>query len=97
MDKGHFSKLTLVLDQGYDATTLRYTWEDVPVGQEDVTRRNFGEYYIKSIKTTFGYVSRPSSSVFSRLLLFVILPSLICLVAYYLYFGGAYTQFGGDW
>ncbi|KAI5788884.1 activator of Hsp90 ATPase [Peziza echinospora] len=52
---GHHSTLTLVFDQGYDVTTLRYTWVGVPVGQEEVTKRNFGEYYIKSIKTTFGF------------------------------------------
>ncbi|KAF8473348.1 Aha1 domain family [Kalaharituber pfeilii] len=54
---GHFSKLTLVFDQGYNVTTLRYFWEGVPVGQEDVAKKNFGEYYIKSIKTTFGCIS----------------------------------------
>jgi len=53
--KGHFSTLTLVFDQGTDTTSLRLTWDGVPVGQEDVTKRNFGEYYVRSIKTTFGY------------------------------------------
>lgn len=53
--KEHYSTLKLVFDQGYDATTLRYTWEGVPVGQEDVAKRNFGDYYVKSIKTTFGF------------------------------------------
>jgi hypothetical protein len=52
---GHFSTLTLVFDQGTDTTNLRLTWDGVPVGQEDVTKRNFGEYYVRSIKTTFGY------------------------------------------
>lgn len=52
---GHFSKLTLIFDQGYDTTVLRYTWEGVPVGQEDVAKKNFNEYYVKSIKTTFGF------------------------------------------
>ncbi|KAF8448278.1 activator of Hsp90 ATPase [Terfezia claveryi] len=52
---GHFSKLTLVFDQGYDTTVLRYTWEGVPIGQEDVAKKNFNEYYVKSIKTTFGF------------------------------------------
>lgn len=53
--KDHYSTLTLLFDQGYDATTLRYTWEGVPVGQEEVAKRNFGDYYVKSIKTTFGF------------------------------------------
>lgn len=53
--KGHFSTLTLVFDQGTDSTNLRLTWNGVPVGQEEVTKRNFGEYYVRSIKTTFGF------------------------------------------
>jgi len=53
--KGHFSTLTLAFDQGTDTTNLRLTWDGVPVGQEDVTKRNFGEYYVRSIKTTFGF------------------------------------------
>lgn len=53
--KDHYSTLKLVFDQGYDATTLRYTWEGVPVGQEEIAKRNFGDYYVKSIKTTFGF------------------------------------------
>jgi activator of HSP90 ATPase len=53
--KGHFSTLTLVFDQGTDSTNLRLTWNGVPVGQEDVTKRNFGEYYVRSIKSTFGF------------------------------------------
>lgn len=35
------------------------TWEGVPVGEEEVTKRNFGEYYVKSIKQTFGYATLP--------------------------------------
>ncbi|KAH0612295.1 uncharacterized protein H6S33_010347 [Morchella sextelata] len=57
--KGHYSTLTLVFDQGSDSTTLRMTWEGVPVGEEEVTKRNFGEYYVKSIKQTFGYATLP--------------------------------------
>ncbi|KAF8244228.1 hypothetical protein K440DRAFT_610494 [Wilcoxina mikolae CBS 423.85] len=59
--KGHFSTLTLVFDQGTDSTNLRLTWNGVPVGQDEVTKRNFEDYYVRSIKTTFGYgVSFPS-------------------------------------
>jgi len=53
--KGHYSTLTLVFDQGTSSTTLRVKWDGVPVGQEDVTKRNFGEYYVRSIKGTFGF------------------------------------------
>ncbi|KAL0633734.1 Co-chaperone [Maublancomyces gigas] len=63
--KGHYSTLTLVFDQGSNSTTLRLTWDGVPVGEEEVTKRNFGEYYVKSIKQTFGYsTSLPRLSSF---------------------------------
>ena len=56
--EGHFSRLEIVFDQNEtDAVTvMRVSWDGVPVGQEEVTRRNWGEYYVRSIKTTFGYV-----------------------------------------
>jgi len=54
--EGHYSRLEIVFDQNdTDAVTvMRVTWDGVPVGQEEVTRRNWGEYYVRSIKTTFG-------------------------------------------
>ena len=54
--EGHFSRLEVVFDQNdTDAVTvMRVQWEGVPVGQEEVTRRNWGEYYVRSMKTTFG-------------------------------------------
>ena len=53
---GHYSRLEIWFDQNErDAvTTMRVVWDGVPVGQEEVTRRNWGEYYVRSIKTTFG-------------------------------------------
>lgn len=53
---GHYSNLKIEFDQNeIDAVTvMRVTWEGVPVGQEEVTRRNWGEYYVRSMKTTFG-------------------------------------------
>ena len=55
---GHYSRLEIKFDQNdVDAVTvMRVNWNGVPVGQEEVTRRNWGEYYVRSIKTTFGYV-----------------------------------------
>lgn len=55
---GHFSTLRIEFDQNdvEHVTVMRVTWSGVPVGQEDVTKRNWGEYYIRSIKKTFGYV-----------------------------------------
>lgn len=54
--KDHFSKLQIEFDQNdRDAVTvMRVEWSGVPIGQEDVTKRNWLEYYVKSIKTTFG-------------------------------------------
>ena len=55
--KGHYSTLKIRFEQNnVDAVTvMRVDWEGVPVGQEEVTKRNWGEYYIRSIKTTFGF------------------------------------------
>jgi activator of HSP90 ATPase len=55
--QGHYSTLKIVFDQNdVDAVTvMRVDWEGVPVGQEEVTKRNWGEYYVRSIKTTFGF------------------------------------------
>ncbi|EWC44083.1 hypothetical protein DRE_07218 [Drechslerella stenobrocha 248] len=52
--KGHFSTMSIVFDQGLDTTTLRLSWKGVPIGQEEATRRNFAEYYVRSIKLVFG-------------------------------------------
>ncbi len=61
--EGHYSTLTIGFDQNdSDAVTvMRVQWDGVPVGQEEVTRRNWGEYYVRSIKTTFGYVDLEKS------------------------------------
>ncbi|RKF81627.1 Uncharacterized protein GcM3_033006 [Golovinomyces cichoracearum] len=55
--KGHVSRLEIGFDQNDvdNVTVMRVTWSGVPVGQEDVTRRNWNEYYVRSIKQTFGY------------------------------------------
>lgn len=54
---GHYSTLELVFDQNDvdGVTVMRVEWKGVPVGQEEVTRRNWNEYYVRSIKTTFGF------------------------------------------
>lgn len=54
---GHFSRLEIDFDQNnVDAVTvMRVAWKGVPVGQEEVTRRNWGEYYVRSMKLTFGF------------------------------------------
>ncbi|KAK3941465.1 activator of Hsp90 ATPase [Diplogelasinospora grovesii] len=54
--KGHYSKLQIEFDQNDvdSVTVMRVEWSGVPVGQEEVTKRNWGEYYVRSIKKTFG-------------------------------------------
>lgn len=53
---GHFSRLEISFDQNDvdNVTVMRVTWTGVPIGQEEVTKRNWGEYYVRSIKQTFG-------------------------------------------
>lgn len=55
--KGHFSRLEITFDQNDvdNVTVMRVSWSGVPVGQEEVTKRNWSEYYVRSIKTTFGF------------------------------------------
>ncbi|KAI6245765.1 hypothetical protein HI914_05985 [Erysiphe necator] len=55
--KGHVSRLEIGFDQNDvdNVTVMRVTWSGVPVGQEDVTRANWNEYYVRSIKQTFGF------------------------------------------
>lgn len=54
--EGHFSTLRIEFDQNDvdHVTAMRVTWSGVPVGQEEVTKRNWGEYYVRSIKLAFG-------------------------------------------
>lgn len=53
----HYSTLKIKLEQNdVDAVTIMMVdWEGVPVGQEEPTKRNWDEYYIRSIKMTFGF------------------------------------------
>ncbi|KAL2161902.1 hypothetical protein VTH06DRAFT_7687 [Thermothelomyces fergusii] len=54
---GHYSTLQIEFDQNDvdKVTTMRVEWKGVPIGQEEVTKRNWGEYYVRSIKRTFGF------------------------------------------
>jgi activator of HSP90 ATPase len=53
---GHYSRLEIRFDQDdlHAVTFMRVVWYGVPLGLEEVTRVNWGEYYVQSIKTTFG-------------------------------------------
>ena len=53
---GHYSKLQIEFDQNDvdSVTVMRVNWSGVPIGEEEVTKQNWGEYYVRSIKKTFG-------------------------------------------
>lgn len=53
---GHHSTLQIEFDQNDvdRVTVMRVEWKGVPVGEEDATQRNWREYYVRSIKLTFG-------------------------------------------
>jgi activator of HSP90 ATPase len=55
--QGHYTNLTLDFDQDdVDAVTnMRVTFDAVPLGEEDSTKEKWGEYYVRSLKTTFGF------------------------------------------
>lgn len=53
--EGHFSTLDLEFKEGTSDTKLIVKWSGIPVGQEDVARGNFEEYYVKSIQVAFGF------------------------------------------
>lgn len=57
--KDHYSKLQIEFDQNDvdHVTVMRVEWTGVPIGQEEVTKRNWLEYYVRSIKQTFGCVT----------------------------------------
>ncbi|KKY39711.1 putative hsp90 co-chaperone aha1 [Diaporthe ampelina] len=54
---GHYSKLEIEFDQNDvdSVTVMRVNWTGVPVGQEEVTKENWQNYYVHSIKRTFGF------------------------------------------
>ena len=53
---GHLSNLEIRFDQNEldHVTNMRVSWTGVPVGQEEVVKRNWEGYYVRSIKQTFG-------------------------------------------
>ncbi len=54
--ENHYSELRIDFDQNDvdGVTVMRVKWFGVPAGQEEVTKRNWKEYYVRSIKLTFG-------------------------------------------
>lgn len=52
---GHFAQLDISLKQGAGETTMVVKWSGIPIGEEDRVKGNFEEYYVRSIKITFGF------------------------------------------
>ncbi|ORZ08495.1 activator of Hsp90 ATPase [Lobosporangium transversale] len=52
---GHYSTVTLDISQNTDSTVIKFKQEGVPIGEQDITRQNWSNYYWTEIKRTFGY------------------------------------------
>ncbi|CAO3638016.1 unnamed protein product [Cunninghamella echinulata] len=52
---GHYSTVTIELDQGSDSVRLNIKQEGIPLGEEELTRNNWNGYYFRAIKQTFGF------------------------------------------
>lgn len=52
---GHYAILDISLKQGAGETTMVVKWLGIPVGEEDRVRGNFEDYYVRSMKITFGF------------------------------------------
>ncbi|CAI4038086.1 hypothetical protein SMKI_04G4260 [Saccharomyces mikatae IFO 1815] len=48
-------EMTFHESQEFHETKLQVKWAGIPVGEEDRVRGNFEEYYVRSIKLTFGF------------------------------------------
>lgn len=52
---GHYAELDIQLKQGAGETTMVVKWSGIPIGEEERVRGNFEDYYVRSIKITFGF------------------------------------------
>ncbi|KAI9495615.1 activator of Hsp90 ATPase [Zychaea mexicana] len=52
--EGHYSTVTMTLDQKSDCVQLHVKQTGVPIGEEELTQRNWTGYYWRSIKQAFG-------------------------------------------
>lgn len=53
--QGHYATLTIDFHQGDSETKLDVLFKGIPIGQEEVVQGNFEDYYVRSIKLTFGF------------------------------------------
>lgn len=54
---GHYSNVTIEIEEKNDYTSFKLTQTGVPTAEADATRVNWERYYINSIKQTFGFGS----------------------------------------
>ena len=54
-EAGHYAQLDIQLKQGAGETTMVVKWSGIPIGEEERIRGNFEDYYLRSIKMTFGF------------------------------------------
>ena len=50
------------ISQSSNSTVIKFKQEGVPIGEQEITRQNWSNYYWAEIKRTFGYVRLSSSS-----------------------------------
>ncbi|KAI8607793.1 activator of Hsp90 ATPase [Chytriomyces sp. MP71] len=51
----HYSTVTLTFEEGRESVMLRLEQTEVPVGEKDLTTKNWKGYYFDGIKAAFGY------------------------------------------
>lgn len=52
---GHFSTVTIDIDQQSDHTKVIFKQTGIPEGEEDATRSNWNRYYWEALRRTFGF------------------------------------------
>jgi activator of HSP90 ATPase len=52
---GHFSSVTMTFNDKGNSTAVKVVQNDVPIGERDITKTNWHQYYWNPIKSTFGF------------------------------------------
>jgi activator of HSP90 ATPase len=84
--QGHYADLEMKFDQNDldHVTVMRCTWQGVPVGQEEVVKKNWEGYFVRGMKQTFGYVDAsvqyPSRRTGRIILSFFVIAILTCII-----------------
>ena len=51
----HTSTVTITFDQSRESTVVKLVQTGVPIGEKDITVKNWHNYYWNRIKASFGY------------------------------------------